>query len=203
MITIVDYGMGNLKSIQNMLKKAGMNSEITSDVSKIEQAVKIILPGVGSFDNAMNNIHELGFYNLLNKKVLEEKVPILGICLGMQIMCKQSEEGTVKGFSWIDADVKRFVFDNKNLKVPHMGWNTVYTKDYSCLFDGFKDAVMRFYHVHSYYVKLNQQEDELSYTHYGFDFTSSFRKNNVFGVQFHPEKSHKFGFSLLKKFAEL
>ena len=201
MITIVDYGLGNLKSIQNMLKKLGNDSEITSSIDKIAKSNKIILPGVGSFDTAMINIKELGLLNILNKKANNEKVPFLGICLGMQIMCNESEEGKMKGLSWVDAKVKRFKFENKQFKVPHMGWNTVVPSKQSPIFKS--NSRLRFYHVHSYYVDLNDSSQEIAHTNYGFPFTTSFQKENIFGVQFHPEKSHKFGFDLLNSFSKL
>tara|TARA_A100001011_G_C14308683_1_gene844455 strand:- start:2400 stop:3005 length:606 start_codon:yes stop_codon:yes gene_type:complete len=201
MITIVDYGLGNLKSIQNMLKKLGYDSEITSSIEKIAKSNKIILPGVGSFDTAMININELGLLNILNKKANSDKVPFLGICLGMQIMCKESEEGMMNGLSWIDAKVKRFQFERNHLKVPHMGWNTVVPSKQSSIFNS--NSRLRFYHVHSYYVELKDSSQEIAYTNYGFPFTTSFQKENIYGVQFHPEKSHKFGFELLNYFAKL
>lgn len=201
MITIIDYGLGNLKSIQNMLKKLGFDSEITSNIKNIANSDKIILPGVGSFDIAMRNINTLGLLNVLNKKANSDKVPILGICLGMQIMCNESEEGKMKGLSWIDAKVKRFTFESNQYKVPHMGWNTVYPKKKSTIFKN--SNPMRFYHVHSYYVELEDSSQEIAYTNYGLPFTTSFQKENIFGVQFHPEKSHKFGFELLNNFAKL
>lgn len=203
MITIIDYGVGNLMSIKNILKKAGFKSLITSDVNEISKADKIILPGVGSFDAAMKNIEMLKLDNVLNRKVILEQIPILGICLGMQIMCNSSEEGSMKGLSWIDADVKRFVFADKKYKIPHMGWNVVIPNDNSIIFENKDDLQSRFYHVHSYYVKLKNQDLELAYAEYDFKFTTAFRKENIFGVQFHPEKSHKYGLELLRKFAQL
>lgn len=203
MIGIIDYGLGNLKSIQNMLKKLGFDSDITSKVKDIEQSNKLILPGVGSFDTAMRNINDLGLLDVLNKKAKIDKVPILGICLGMQIMCKESEEGNLKGLAWIDAKVKRFNFKSNQYKVPHMGWNRVFPNSSSPLFRDEDSKKIRFYHVHSYYVKLNDPTLEIAYTNYSFNFTSAFQKENIYGVQFHPEKSHKFGFELLNYFAKL
>ena len=202
MITIIDYGLGNLKSIQNMLKKLGFDSEITSNIDIIAKSSKIILPGVGSFDSAMRNINDLGLLDVLNKKAKNDKVPILGICLGMQIMCNESEEGKMKGFSWIDAKVKLFKFESNQYKVPHMGWNIVIPKKESAIFKHNNTKPFRFYHVHSYYVELKDSSQEIAYTNYGFPFTTSFQKENIFGVQFHPEKSHKFGFELLNYFAK-
>jgi glutamine amidotransferase len=202
-IVIVDYGLGNLKSIQNMLKKIGHQSTITSDKTVIADAAKLILPGVGAFDNAMSNIYQNNFDTLLNKKVLEDKVPILGICLGMQIMCNSSQEGKMKGLSWIDAEVLKFKFESSRFKTPHMGWNVVKPTNRSSLFTDSDLEEIKFYHVHSYYVKLNDKKYELANTSYENDFTSAFQKDNIFGVQFHPEKSHRYGFNLLRNFASL
>lgn len=202
MITIINYGMGNLGSIENMLKKIGCKSVITSKVSDIKNAKKIILPGVGSFDNGMLNIKKLKLLPILNQKVIKEKIPVLGICLGMQLMTSKSQEGKLKGLGWIDAEVKRFDSDAKGLKVPQMGWNTVNIKKKDRLADGLNNQ-SRFYFVHSYYVVCNKREDVLFETEYGNLFTSGFSHSNIFGVQFHPEKSHKFGLQLLKNFSEI
>lgn len=199
MIVVIDYGMGNLGSIVNMVKKVGYKCHITSDLEEIKKATKLILPGVGSFDNGMKKLKELGMINILNQKVLVEKTPILGICLGMQLMTKSSEEGSMTGLGWIDAVSKRFVSDT--LKIPHMGWNIVKHQKSSCLFDEC-ESEKRFYFVHSYCVSCNHKEDILTITNYTHDFISSFKKNNIIGVQFHPEKSHKFGMNLIKNFME-
>lgn len=199
MVTIIDYGMGNLGSIANMIKKVGHKSIITSKMEEIQKATKLILPGVGSFDNGMKNLKEYGLVEILNQKVLAEKTPILGICLGMQLMTKSSEEGILSGLSWIDAETKRFVCDI--LKIPHMGWNVIKHEKESKLFDDL-ESEKRYYFVHSYYVKTNHKEDILATTPYGFDFVSAFEKENILGVQFHPEKSHKFGMNLFKNFVE-
>jgi glutamine amidotransferase len=203
MITIIDYRTGNLGSIQNMLKKIRVESVVTSSPTDIEKAVKIILPGVGAFDKGMENLMSLGLLDILNKKVIEEKTPVLGICLGMQLMTAASEEGQQKGLGWFDATTLRFNFDDKkSFKVPHMGWNSVSLKKESRLFaDMYPDP--RFYFVHSYYVSTKNESDTVSKTTYGIEFTSSFEKGNIAGVQFHPEKSHKFGMQILKNFAEL
>ncbi len=199
MVIIVDYGMGNLGSIANMIKKVGHKSIITSDVQKIKNATKLILPGVGAFDNGMRHLKDSGLIEVLNHKVLIEKIPILGICLGMQLMTNSSEEGTIAGLGWIDAQARKFVSDE--LKVPHMGWNVVKHKKSSKLFDELKTE-KRFYFVHSYYVSCNSKDDILTTTPYGHDFISSYEKDNVIGVQFHPEKSHKFGMNLMRNFLE-
>lgn len=204
MIVIVDYGMGNLGSIQNMLKRVGADALISSDISEIENADKLILPGVGSFDTAMKNLNNLGLAHILNKKVIKDKTPVLGICLGIQLFTKRSEEGNLQGLGWIDAETIRFRFDNNqtNLKIPHMRWNTVKIRQESSLFkDMYKDA--RFYFVHSYHVVCNNEHDILSTTCHGYDFASAIQKENIIGVQFHPEKSHKFGMKILQNFTEL
>ncbi len=201
MITIINYGMGNLGSIKNMMKKIGVDSIITNRKDDIATADKLILPGVGAFDKAMVNLEKLGLITLLNKKVLEDKVPILGICLGMQLLAKTSEEGIKKGLGWIDGNVLKFNLD-KTLKVPHMGWNRVYPKKESVLFKNMYPEP-RFYFVHTYYFKCNNKEDILATTVYGGEFVSAVNKENIFGVQFHPEKSHKFGMKLLENFAKL
>ena len=199
MTVIIDYGLGNLGSIANMIKKVGHKSIITSDLEEIKNATKLILPGVGSFDNGMRNLAELGMIEVLNQKVLVEKTPILGICLGMQLMTKSSEEGTLAGLGWLDAQTKKFVSDT--LKIPHMGWNIIKHQKKSKLFDEC-ESEKRFYFVHSYCVSCNNQEDIHANTNYTQDFVSSFEKENIVGVQFHPEKSHKFGMNLLKNFLE-
>lgn len=199
MIIVIDYGMGNLGSIANMIKKVGYKCIITSDLEEIKKATKLILPGVGSFDNGMKNLEKLGMIEVLNQKVLVEKTPILGICLGMQLMTKNSEEGNLLGLGWIDAQTKKFVSDT--LKIPHMGWNIIKHQKESKLFDELKNE-KRFYFVHSYCVSCNQEIDILTNTNYTQDFVSSFEKENIIGVQYHPEKSHKFGMSLIKNFVE-
>jgi glutamine amidotransferase len=203
MIVIVDHGLGNIGSILNMLEKIGAEAITSSNIQDIKEAKKIILPGVGAFDNAMKNLKNLGIIPILNKKVIEDKIPILGICLGMQLLTKRSEEGSLEGLGWIDAETIRFRFvNNKTLKIPHMGWNTIDIKKECCLFKEMYEEP-RFYFVHSYYVKCNNPENIFTTTNYGIEFCSSFKKDNIFGIQFHPEKSHKFGMKLLKNFAGL
>ncbi len=199
MVTIVDYGVGNLGSIANMIKKIGYESIITSSSKEIEKAEKLILPGVGSFDNGIKNLREFGLIEILNQKVLKDKVPILGICLGMQLMTKSSEEGILPGLGWVDAKTKRFI--SPTLKIPHMGWNIVNHHKKSKLFDEL-ESEKRYYFVHSYYVEIETGEELLTTSPYIVEFTSSFEKNNIIGVQFHPEKSHQFGMKILKNFIE-
>jgi glutamine amidotransferase len=202
MITIIDYKTGNLGSIQNILKRIGEDSVITSDRNEIERATKLILPGVGAFDTGMRNLLELDLIDILNKKVKVEKIPVLGICLGMQLLSNGSEEGSLPGLGWIDAETIRFRFeDTVDYKIPHMGWNFIRQHKDSKLFtDMYSDA--RFYFVHSYFFRANIEKDILLSTTYEIEFTSGVEKGNILGVQFHPEKSHKFGMKLLKNFVD-
>ncbi|UTW62648.1 imidazole glycerol phosphate synthase subunit HisH [bacterium SCSIO 12741] len=203
MITIIDYEVGNLFSIKNILKKIGVKSQIIADPEKAKDAEKLILPGVGNFGHGMQKLRESGWEEMLNQKVLTEKTPILGICLGMQLLTQGSEEAPdVKGLGWFEADTRKFVFNEnpKRLKVPHMGWNDVKVENNSRLFDGFEEE-RRFYFVHSYHVVCENSADVMGTTHYGYDFTCALEKDNILGAQFHPEKSHRFGMQLLKNFA--
>jgi glutamine amidotransferase len=202
MITIIDYRVGNVGSILNMLNKIHADAMVTNEIEKINETDKIILPGVGSFDSGMKNLHEMGLIPVLEKKALEDKVPILGICLGMQLLSENSEEGTMRGLGWLRATTVKFSFGpGQPLKVPHMGWNYVYPRKESRLFNNmYPDP--RFYFVHSYYMNPNDSADILTTSNYGIEFTSSVMKENIYGVQFHPEKSHKYGMLLLKNFAE-
>lgn len=205
MITIIDYGMGNLSSIRNMFKKAGAETVITSELAGIEKADKLLLPGVGAFDAAMGRIDAMGLRPLLNYLVKERHVPILGICLGMQLLTRASEEGNTTGFGWIAADTRRFRFDQvqpNGLKIPHMGWNVVTPVGNDRLFKQMT-AEMRFYFVHSYHVVCDRAEDVLGTTTHGYEFASVVGHDNIRGAQFHPEKSHRFGMNLLRNFAEM
>lgn len=202
MITIVDYGMGNLGSIKNMLKKVGVDSEITADPERLSRAQKLILPGVGAFDAGMARLKESGLIGVLNEKVINQKIPVLGICLGMQLMTQGSEEGKLPGLGWVQAKTSRFVpAPGTNLKVPHMGWNVVNPCKPSALLKE-TAADQRFYFVHSYYVQCENANDTLLHAEYGHLIDAAFEVGNVIGVQFHPEKSHKFGMSILRNFAE-
>lgn len=202
MIQIIDYGLGNTGSIFNMLKKIGVESEIVDNPLKLNDGSKYILPGVGSFDNGMKLLKDNNWIEKLNELIILKKNPILGICLGMQLMTKSSEEGIIPGLSWIDADVKKFSFKDNNLKIPHMGWNNINPIKNNKLFYKLNNQ-SRFYHVHSYYVLLNDSSNEIALTNYSKEFTSSFQKDNIFGVQFHPEKSHKYGMQLLSNFSKI
>jgi len=201
MITIVNYGMGNLGSVVNMFKRIGFSTEIVEDPGLLLNATKILLPGVGSFDQAMKRINERGFLEVLNKKALVEKVPVLGICLGMQLLTRGSEEGVLPGLSWIKADTLKFP-PNSGLKVPHMGWNRVFNASPSTLTSNLPDEP-RFYFVHSYRVKVDNEADSILKCSYGLDFDAAVQHDNIFGTQFHPEKSHKFGMRFLENFAKI
>lgn len=199
---IIDIGTGNLGSIRNMLKKINKKAIIASKTEDILSAEKIILPGVGSFDSAMKKIQVLHLRPILESQVLKNKVPILGICLGIQMLTKGSEEGILPGLGWIDAKTVRFKFNDPTLKIPHMGWNSAQPlRDDSLFFNMYPDA--RFYFVHSYHIECINEADILSITHHGYDFVSSVQKGNIYGTQFHPEKSHKFGMKIFQNFAEL
>lgn len=203
MIAIIDYGMGNLSSIANMFRKIGHKAVVTNSQDLIAQASKLILPGVGAFNNGMYQISQLNLLNILNKKVIEDKIPILGICLGMQLMCKKSEEGSIPGLSWIDAEVVRFrnISNDQRFRIPHIGWNYVEVKNESKLFLNIE--IPKFYFVHSYHLISGSPGLSITTTNYYYDFISSFEYENILGVQFHPEKSHNFGMKLLKNFVEL
>lgn len=200
MITIVDYGIGNLGSVFNMMKKIGVPAQVTSDLNAISKAEKILLPGVGAFDTAMEKLTKTELRSVLDEKALNEKIPILGICLGMQLLTKGSEEGQLPGLNWIPAFTHKF--PPSELKVPHMGWNVVKPHTASPLTENFDDEY-RFYFVHSYYVKANDEKNVIMRTHYGINFDSGIQRENIFGAQFHPEKSHRFGMQLFKNFARL
>jgi glutamine amidotransferase len=204
MIVIIDYGMGNVGSIFNMLKKIGCQATISADPDEMMKADKLILPGVGAFDQGMMNLAERNLIPLLNKKIVDNRCPVLGICLGMQLITNRSEEGQLAGLGWIAAETRRFKFHSEtmSLKVPHMGWNEVNPLDTSSIFNGF-DEPPRFYFVHSYHVCCERAEDVLATSVYGYEFTAAVGKGNIMGTQFHPEKSHRFGMKLLHNFATL
>ena len=203
MIVIVDYGMGNLGSILNKLERLDVKAIISSKIEDIEKAEKLIIPGVGYFATGMDNLRRYNLISVLNKKAIKEKTPILGICLGMQLFTKRSEEGNCDGLGWIDCETKRFNFEsnNINLKIPHIGWNSVDVKRDSPLLNDIP-ADSTFYFVHSYHVCCNYTNIAVATTHYGYEFVSMIQKENIFGSQFHPEKSHKAGIKLLKNFVE-
>jgi glutamine amidotransferase len=203
MTTIIDYGVGNIGSIANMLKKVNEQSVITSDPDVIARAEKLVLCGIGAFDDGMSRLEKMGIVALLRKKALEDKTPILGICLGMQLFTRGSEEGSKEGLGLVDAFTKKFDFRHivteRPLRIPHMGWNKVTLSKPSRLFENMYEDP-RYYFVHSYHVSLNDPANELLRTTYGIPFTAAFEKGNIIGCQFHPEKSHKFGIKLYENF---
>jgi glutamine amidotransferase len=202
-IIIIDYGMGNLNSVKRKFSRIGVNAEITANPADILNAGKIVLPGVGHFQKAVQNLKELKLWEALNVAVLKKKTPILGICLGMQLMAKYSEEGNIAGLGWFDAAVVKFqIKDKLKYKVPHMGWNQIIKSKESSLMRNVPD-LSEFYFVHSYYFKCNQPEDILNDTEYESVFTSAIEKDNIFGVQYHPEKSHDVGEQFLRNFANM
>lgn len=201
MIAIVDYGLGNLGSIANMLKVIGEKSIITSNETEIKKVDKIILPGVGAFDAGMSKLAEKGLIDVIKEQALQVGKPILGICLGMQLLGRKSEEGGLAGLGLIPFDNVRFKLDNTDLKVPHMGWDIVDFKQKNPLVNNL-EGVQRYYFVHSYHVKCDLQENVLMTCDYGYEFAAAVVKDNIYGVQFHPEKSHNFGMSLLSNFVK-
>ncbi|NQY10069.1 MAG: imidazole glycerol phosphate synthase subunit HisH [Flavobacteriales bacterium] len=202
-ILIVDYEMGNLNSVRKKFSRLKANPIISSDPKDILNADKIILPGVGHFQKAMENLKKLNLLDVLQEAITVKQKPILGICLGMQLMTKHSEEGNVDGLGWFDAEVIKFkVQDNLKFKIPHMGWNQIQISKESSLMKNIP-AATEFYFVHSYHVKANEQNDVLNETEYESTFPSAIEKNNIFGVQYHPEKSHDLGKQLLQNFIDL
>ena len=202
-IVIIDYGMGNLNSVKRKLHLLNINALVSSDINEVKSASKLILPGVGHFANAMKNLKDLGLIDILNQKVLVEKTPILGICLGMQIMAKKSEEGNCPGLGWFDADVVKFNMKDKlKYKIPQIGWNQIAIEKSSKLMHSIPDY-SEFYFVHSFHFRCNNKIDILNTTDYELNFTSVVEKNNIFGVQYHPEKSHDVGLQMITNFITL
>ncbi len=202
MFVIVDYGVGNLASIQNMLKKAGTDALISGKPEDIASATKLLLPGMGHFDNCMDRFTSSGLKPLIEKKIFEEKIPVLGICVGLQMFMRSSEEGKLPGLGWIKGETIRFKLEKMRQpnKIPNMGWLEIQTTRQSALTKDLTDA--RFYFAHSYHVQLDETSAELIVADYGYQYTVGVEKDNIIGVQFHPEKSHRFGMQLLKNFAE-
>ena len=203
MILILNCGTGNFLSIAKMINAVGGKSYFGHTQNDIDKATKIILPGVGNFDNGIKAIEMALIKEKIIQRVNYENIPILGICLGMHLLCRSSEEGTLDGLGLINANVKKFCFPhNINLKIPHMGWNVVNFIKTNPLISSLTEE-QRFYFIHSYKVILDDPGILIGSANYGGDFCAAFQKNNIFGVQFHPEKSHKFGLSLMKRFVEL
>ena len=201
MIIVVDYGVGNLGSIRNMLKRVGLPCRVSADEAVLADASKFILPGVGAFDHAMDRLNRSGLRPVLERKAKVERIPILGICLGMQLLTGGSEEGALPGLGWIPGHASRLPAE-KGLKVPHMGWNLVRAARRSPLTEGL-DEEARFYFVHSYAVQVEDSADSILKCTYGTTFDAAIQRDNIYGAQFHPEKSHRFGRQLFANFGAL
>ena len=204
MITLIDYGVGNIFAFQNVYKRLDIPTKIAKSSQDLMDAQKLILPGVGSFDYAMNRLNDSGMREKLDELVLEKKIPVIGICVGMQMMGNRSDEGTEEGLKWIDGDILKF--DEKLIqhrtKLPHMGWNDVVPVNNHSLFNGLeRDAI--FYFLHSFYFKCKNPSDTIATSEYGIPFSSAVNRDHIFGIQFHPEKSHHYGERLLHNFAIL
>lgn len=198
-VTIIDCGIGNIKSVQRMFEAADGSAEIVSDPARLRAPRRIALPGVGAFDAGMTALGE-GWIEPLNALALDGRVPVLGICLGMQLLCRRSEEGSMTGLGWIAADVVKLdIGDDPKLKSPHMGWSTVSATKPNPLIPT-QGGEQRFYHVHKYRALCDRPENELATAHYGTTFTTAVHRDNIYGVQFHPEKSHRFGLALMRRF---
>ena len=204
MITLIDYGVGNIFAFQNVYKRLDIPTKIAKSSQDLVDVQKLILPGVGSFDYAMSQLNASGMRENLDELVLEKKVPVIGICVGMQMMGNRSDEGKLEGLKWIDSEILRFDenFIQQRTKLPHMGWNDVTPINNQPLFNGLeKDAI--FYFLHSFYFKCNNPTDSIAFSEYGISFSSAVNRDNVYGIQFHPEKSHQYGEKLLYNFANL
>jgi len=203
LITIVDYGLGNVLAFATVFKKLNVPVTIARTPADLSNAQRIILPGVGAFDHAIELLEKSGMREQLDRKVLEEKVPVLGICVGMQIIARSSEEGKLAGLGWIDGEVRKFDVSRltQKTRLPHMGWNDVRPARANGLFRNLEEDA-RFYFLHSYYFSCRREQDVLAVSEYGGNFSSAVGCDNIYGVQFHPEKSHHFGTQLLKNFAE-
>lgn len=205
MISVLNYGAGNANSVVRMIERAGGKACLVAMPEQLHEATKLIVPGVGAFDRCISQLHERGLAVVLDELALQRKIPVLGICMGMQMMCRSSEEGTLPGLAWFDAEVKRFTKEETGgRQIPHMGWNTVTVASENALIPAdSSDRQRRFYFVHSYRVTCNNVRDVLARTTYGQEFVCAFARDNIFGVQFHPEKSHRFGLELIRRFVEL
>jgi glutamine amidotransferase len=199
MITIIDYGLGNIEAFFNIYKRYNIEVSIARDKDQLSRADKLILPGVGAFDHAMMSLNRSGMRDTLDKLVLDKKIPVIGICVGMQMMAKRSEEGSELGLGWFDAEVIKFKM--KNLLIPEMGWNSIFFGSNPIFNELTPNA--RFYFLHSYYFQCSNDQDVIAESDYGIRYSSAVNKENIWGIQFHPEKSHSNGIQLLKNFANL
>ena len=204
MITIIDYGLGNIRAFANVYERLNIPFSVAKTAGDLKVATKFILPGVGAFDYAMSKLNNSGLRETLDKLVLDHRLPVLGICVGMQILAQSSDEGILPGLGWIDGTVKKFDVATLNSKtqLPHMGWNTIHQNYSNPLLVSFSSD-SRFYFLHSYYFQCKNQSDTIATTEYGIEYTSALNNKNIYGVQFHPEKSHQWGIQLLKNFADL
>jgi glutamine amidotransferase len=204
MVTIINYGSGNIRAIGNIYDQLKISYRVAETADELLSASKIILPGVGAFDQTMSMLNKSGFISKLEELIIQKKIPVLGICVGMQIMAECSEEGGLPGLGWIKGRVRRFNKDHipQKPKIPHLGWNSIKINQASKLFENINPDD-GFYFIHSYYFECSDVSDVLTQTFYGLDFASAVNKNNIFGVQFHPEKSHYNGIALLKNFSEI
>lgn len=204
MIVIINYGLGNLNAFVNIFKKLDIPVKIATQASDLENATKIVLPGVGAFDHAMTKLNESGMRETLDDLVLNKKLPVIGICVGMQILAKSSDEGVLPGLGYIDGVVRKFDTSGfkQKTRLPHMGWNDIVPKPGHELFSDL-EKVPLYYFLHSYYFECNRPEDAIATADYGSEFVCAVNNENIYGVQFHPEKSHHYGVQLLKNFAEL
>tara|TARA_R110002074_G_scaffold59975_2_gene145530 strand:+ start:476 stop:1090 length:615 start_codon:yes stop_codon:yes gene_type:complete len=204
MITIIDYGLGNIKAFVNVYKRLHIPVKVAQSATELTAASKLILPGVGAFDHAMTRLNVSGMRETIDELVMAQKIPVLGICVGMQMLATGSEEGKLAGLGWVPGIVKAFDSSTQQagLPLPHMGWNEVHPHPASGLFSGL-DSSGRFYFLHSYYFSCENKDNEIASTAYGLDFSCAVSSGHIYGVQFHPEKSHHCGVTLLKNFAEL
>lgn len=202
MIVIVNYGMGNLRSVLYKIQKLGFKAIISSNPEEIVQAEKLIIPGVGSAKAGMDNLHALDLIQPLTERVIHDKIPVFGICLGIQLFTHKSEEGNIPCLGWIDGETRRFRISDSTFKIPHVGWNTLTIKKNSTLLRDIPDDI-EVYFTHSYHVCCHNPDDILTTSHYGYEFVSSIECGNICGTQFHPEKSRKTGMIFLKNFLEM
>ena len=201
-IAIIDYGLGNLRSVYGSVEKLGHQAYITNDIAKFEEADKLILPGVGAFEDGMKSLNNLGLVEPLTKLVLDEQKPILAICLGFQLLANESHEfGLHKGLGWIDAEVKKIDTKNSDLRVPHVGWNDLFVTKDCILWKNIPEDTL-FYYVHSFHVNCSSDDIVVGKCSYGIDFTAAVQQGNIYGTQFHPEKSQYYGLEVLKNFIE-